>query len=72
MTRIILNPGYVVSSRDGDVHFISAKKLARLYGVDCNKCIVIPYGKPKPLGYKLRADDLYLYPEDDGDYHIPG
>ena len=39
----ILFPGMVVSKADGDVHYIDAPTLARLYGLDIRECIVHQY-----------------------------
>ena len=33
MARYVLFPGYVRSKTDGDLHFIDARQLARLYGL---------------------------------------
>ena len=40
--RFALYPGYVVSANDSDRHYIPAHKLAQLFGVDLNECVVIP------------------------------
>lgn len=36
----ILEPGRVRSRTDGDIHYITALQLARLYGVPLSDCVV--------------------------------
>ena len=62
--RFALHPGNVISKNDGDVHFISAPRLAELYN--------LPPGswfswKSHGLG-RERDNYVHLYPRRDGNY----
>lgn len=64
--KYVLHPGYVKSISDGDVHYISAQKLAALYGVDFKKCIIYIdslANKAYPEG-----DYMHLFPNYNGKY----
>ena len=68
--RIYLHPGEVRSKVDGDIHYINAPKLARLYGVDYKKCYVIyETEEGGTAGYGERETDIHLFPRFDGDYY---
>ena len=69
MTTYVLVPGYVIA-RDGDEHYISARQLQRLYGVDPANCIEAPTG-PRAFGWKPPADAVFLHARCDGDYSLP-
>jgi len=65
--QLVLRPGYIMSKTDGDIHFISADKLADLYGVRLSKCVVVHDQFP----YLRESSDVtyvHLYPRYDGDY----
>lgn len=70
--KYILHPGGITSERDGQLHYVSAAALAKLYSVDMSKCIVVT--RHNALG-KLRGMDtskmIKLYPSYDGDYSLP-
>ncbi len=69
MGRFIVHPGFVWSKSDGQQHFISASKLANLYGVNMRECIVIsPDRTEDKLGFEWREGDIDLYPRTDGKY----
>lgn len=69
MQRIFLHPGEVKSKNDGDIHFISAQQLARLYGVNYKECHVIYQDRPETSrGVVARHDDVHLFPRYDGNY----
>lgn len=57
-------PGYVFSRSDGDRHFITAKQLIQLYGVNPAECIEVGEGVDW-TGF------IPLSPRDDGDYSLP-
>ena len=63
MRRYILHPGEIVSCSDNDIHYISAKILAELYGIEPGRYVV--YGQP---GYREKEGDIHLYPRIDGNY----
>lgn len=42
MVKYAVYPGYT-TSRDGDVHYIDARQLMRLYRVDPKECVVVDY-----------------------------
>lgn len=65
--------GYVVSATDNQEHYISAFRLARLYGVDPRECILVDhYNDHNLLGYELGhlIHLIFLYPKSDGNYTI--
>lgn len=64
----VLCPGEVMSKNDGQVHFVSARRLADLYGVDYRKCKV---SRPNEPGYRDQPGDIFLHPRYDGDYSLP-
>lgn len=61
--KFALHPGEIVSNADGQRHFISAGKLAGLYGVDITECVVIPLDSTHQ-----RPDLINLWPRHDGNY----
>jgi hypothetical protein len=51
--KYILIPDYVISRTDGDLHYVDAMQLARLYNVPLSECIVVK-GRPRDwLGRNL-------------------
>lgn len=69
----VLFPGEVRSKTDGDIHYITAPELARLYGVDYRKCKVVYRDKESSIRgwYRPQPDDVALYPKSNGDYSLP-
>ena len=63
--RYVLHPGYVISRTDGDEHFISADRLARLYGVDIRCCV-----RADSIEYRPGKNDVHLYPDYAGNYDL--
>jgi len=65
MKRYVLVPGYVRSDTDRDVHYISAARLAQLYGVRLDECYIMhgdarDYGIPENLPRLVpRRDGCY-------------
>lgn len=72
--KYLLCPGTVQSMHNGELHYISAKRLAELYGVARHECVVFV---PSSLCPSIQeADALYpglihLHPQYDGDYRLP-
>lgn len=72
--RYIIEPGYVKSQHDGEVHYITASQLAQLYGVNLNAPNVIVRNHMKPeqaRGFRTQIGDVLLTPRYDGDYTLP-
>lgn len=67
--KYVLIPGHILSRTDGDEHYISAAKLAELYGVDLKECDVKYYDQ-RDFG-KTFEDLIKLTPRSDGNYRIP-
>lgn len=67
MKRYLLCPGYVISQTDGDLHYISAPKLARLYGVNLNECV----SDSDRLQSRNNQHLTKLFPRFGGDYSLP-
>lgn len=61
--KYILVPGTIVSQYDEDQHYINAARLAHLYGVSMDECVVwhtdSPGGPPGPSGALLLLPDAY-------------
>jgi len=60
--------GGEVYSSDGDVHYISAHKLPRLYGVPYNQCIFCDHNYPETYLGRDLTDLINLHPRSNGDY----
>jgi len=58
MVRIILHPGNIKSETDGDIHFVSADSLRRLYDLKPNYPVVINSSTTR-----YSDDDIHLYPQ---------
>lgn len=57
--KFILSPSYMISENDGQEHWVGARELARLYGVDLSECVVC---RDRPIGGNhnlITNDDLY-------------
>jgi hypothetical protein len=71
--KYLVIPGYVISENDGDLHYIGAPKLMRLYGVDPRECIAAP--DDLSVGEALRRypdpDLIILIPDHSGEYKVP-
>ena len=66
MIKYFVYPGEIDSNSDGDTHYISAKQLVLLYGVDPRECKIIL--KPQDeLGYNVH-EYKHLQPRKDGNY----
>jgi len=66
--RYVLCPGYVQSNNDGQWHFITAPRLAELYGVDLKECFIYDRYDKSQLGFRAKKGDLLLRPRRDGKY----
>ena len=70
--KYMLHGGYVISSTDGQEHYVNCQKLAQLYGVNFRECYSVPY-YCNPAVY-LRGVDLstvtHLYPDFTGQYKL--
>lgn len=58
----VLHPQWVMSMKDGQRHFIDAKKLQELYGVPMGRCV------PDMVGREEGPNIIHLYPRYSGDY----
>ncbi len=79
--RYLLCPGPVQSRADGDLHHITARQLAFLYGVPMAECVTLPEPVPSGGAYHPsnsfrrdllasveRGELIALRPRYDGDY----
>lgn len=64
----MLCPGRIPSKHDRDWHFVSARQLARLYGVSMRECVISDGG---PQSYSEDLDLIRLHPRFDGKYQLP-
>lgn len=71
--KYLLVPGHVTSKTDGDLHYISASRLAELYGVRMNECTVYPDNpRQRTLVHPWEHYGLIqLTARYDGDYSLP-
>ncbi len=65
--KYALYPGFVTSEYDGERHYITASRLATLYGVDMDKCIVIDTQYDK---HRYNGQLIDLKPRKNGDYDL--
>lgn len=64
--KYAVHPGYVISSSDGDRHFITGQQLISLYGLPANQTKII---SERDEARGLLWDDLeHFYPRRDGNY----
>ncbi len=63
--KYVLHPGFVFSATDGDRHYITARQLAKLWGVPMNMCFVV-YNLEEPIATDDRL--RHLYPLTNGRY----
>jgi hypothetical protein len=68
--RYLLCPSSVASKRDGQTHYISATRLAQLYGVRMDECRIRPHGD-RQLGWNENHGLIELWPDYHGDYKLP-
>ncbi len=66
-----LRPGTMISKHDKQVHYINAEQLARLYGVDYRKCVVIDATREETYLGRDLSKYVMLWPRYDGDYSLP-
>ena len=64
----VLCTGEVLSKRDGKMLFVSARRLAALYGVDFRECKV---WRPEDRSYCDRPEEIFLHPRCNGNYSLP-
>lgn len=71
--RYVLCPGMVTSRYDGQDHYVSARQLARLYGVDMKLCVIFATNPGRSLSEdRSRYPGLiFLGPRYNGDYTLP-
>lgn len=68
MIKYRVEPGGVRSANDGDLHWISARKLMALYRVDPRECMIITKANWHVRGV---AGLIPLRPREDGNYARP-
>lgn len=74
--KFVLCPGMVTSKTDGDMHYIGAMQLARLYGVNACECEIYEPAPWWPPSYYQMAEERHkglirLDPRYDGNYSLP-
>ena len=68
--KYLCHGGYVRSRHDGEIHYVSARRMPQLYGVDPAECMFTmsegarPYFAPPWL--------IDLVPDPTGQYVVPG
>ena len=58
---IYIHPGYVYSEYDGDLCYVSAERIAALYGV--RRYRVLRDDGPDELQYRPHHGDIHLFPD---------
>lgn len=66
--KYIVYPGYVDSKSDNDRHFITARQLINLYGVNPKECIVWDYDRPMMMSPEEKDNYISLVPLFNGNY----
>ena len=71
--KYVLSPGWVRSASDGQSHYISAPRLAQLYGVKLADCIVAneECSFYEQLSGLRHVALVSLGPKSNGDYSLP-
>jgi hypothetical protein len=64
-----IHPGEV-RARDGDIHFISADQLMRLYKINPRVCVVVRDGWDRGMTPDYQDNFIHLYPRQDGNYEL--
>lgn len=67
--RYVLHPGWITSKSDGQYHYITAHRLAELYGVPMRYCTIqwnVEHPNYRPI--HEQPDDIHLFPLFDGSY----
>jgi hypothetical protein len=60
----------VKSKTDGDIHYIGASKLAKLYGVKYSDCIVYNDEIVPSMTHQEWKQYIHLFPKRDGRYNV--
>ncbi len=69
--RYVVHPGQMRSKTDGDMHWIGARDLMRLYGVSPDECFVVDeHRSAASSGWDGRDDLIHLWPSYDGSYIV--
>lgn len=67
--------GYVFSKSDGDRHYITARRVAELYGVNPSECLLVDSHNSDRVQRGLTLDYLAslidLWPDSSGRYKLP-
>lgn len=68
---IIPGPVKIPGGHPDDFHFVNARELIQLYGVNPVECVILHPGDPRGLGEAARAELVVLRPRSDGNYTLP-
>lgn len=67
--RFCVQPGYVRSKSDGDIHYVNFADLCRLYNIRPSEATHVNHMKPGVDARHRNCEDLiHLYARDEGDY----
>jgi len=69
MREYLVVPGYITSKADGDLHYVNANELIRLYGVDPRECVIWK-NPPSWITEPYIKGLIVLNPRYDGDYSL--
>jgi len=68
--KYIIDPGYVRSKSDGDVHYISAQQLMKLYNVSPAECLINHVDNWQGYTDDFIGNLIWLRARIDGDYTL--
>lgn len=72
MKKYICYGSNVKSKTDGQIHYVSSRKVAMLYGVNPKECIMVDYSTPSYWEKQYQKEFLdnlrVLQPRKDGNY----
>lgn len=71
MKKYIVVGGWVTSRNDGERHYVSAEKVARLYNVDPRECYLASGPLDALYNSNYPDDCIILSPRYDGNYTLP-
>lgn len=65
--KFVVHPGWVVSVKDRQRHFVGFGELVALYRVPPKECV-----RYRESGWRAPTNAIHLYPRSDDNYALPG
>ena len=71
MKKYICYGGKVRSENDRQIHYITARTIARLYNVNLSQCILVDEDGREDPTHGIADGLIPLYPDSSGKYELP-